>query len=50
MVVLGHVNATGGGPGVFADRQLRLITCDRYDPATGTFDENLVACVTLVTR
>lgn len=95
-MVLGHVNATGGGPGVFADLpvltpgdeirvqradgtqaqfrvthaeryakdafptmrvygttaapQLRLITCDRYDPATGTFDENLVAYATLVTR
>ena len=33
-----------------ADPQLRLIACDRYDPATGTFDENLVAYATLVTR
>lgn len=93
-VVLGHVNASGGGPGVFADLhvltpgdeigvqradgtqaqfrvthaeryaknafptmrvygnttdpQLRLITCDGYDPATGTFDENLVVYATLV--
>ena len=87
-VLLGHVNATGGGPGVFAglrrlrpgdtvevtrrdgttvvfgvDRgeayakddfptlevygntagaELRLITCDGYDPATGTFGDNYV--------
>ena len=87
-VMLGHVNAVGGGPGVFAqlrslaegsevrirradgstatfvvDRgeayskaafptlevygntpgpELRLITCDGYDPATGLFDDNYV--------
>jgi len=87
-VLLGHVNATGGGPGVFADLralvpgdvvevgrqdgstveftveraeqygkdsfptlevygntagpELRLITCDGFDPATGTFDDNYV--------
>ncbi|KUG61806.1 peptidase C60 sortase A and B [Kocuria rosea subsp. polaris] len=87
-VLLGHVNATGGGSGVFAglrglvpgdtveiDREdgstavfvvergeqyaknafptravygntagaeLRLITCDGYDPATGLFDDNYV--------
>jgi sortase (surface protein transpeptidase) len=87
-VLLGHVNATGGGPGVFADlralkngaeikvtredgstarfavyraaaysknsfptlevygntkaSELRLITCDGYDPATGEFDDNYV--------
>ncbi|MFI7583389.1 class F sortase [Kocuria sp. M1N1S27] len=87
-VLLGHVNATDGGPGVFAglrglapgdtveiaradgstavfvvDRgeqyaknafptaavygdtpgaELRLITCDGYDPATGLFDDNYV--------
>ncbi|MFZ3453699.1 class F sortase [Arthrobacter sp. 7Tela_A1] len=87
-VLLGHVNATGGGPGVFADlrslkpgdlievgrddgttavftvdrgeqygkdnfptlevygntdgAELRLITCDGYDPATGEFDDNYV--------
>lgn len=87
-VLLGHVNATGGGPGVFAklrslkpgtpinvqradgstatftvDRgatykkndfptlevygntpgaELRLITCDGYDPTTGLFDDNYV--------
>lgn len=92
-VLLGHVNATGGGPGVFAglhrlvpgDRitvtrrdgsaavftvdaaeryaknafptlrvygntagpELRLITCDGYDPATGSFDENLVVYASL---
>lgn len=86
--MLGHVNATGGGPGVFADlrslapgdlvevqrqdgsvvqftvergeqygkdefptldvygntdgAELRLITCDGFDPATGTFDDNYV--------
>lgn len=87
-VLLGHVNAAGGGPGVFAelrklaigaeisvlrsdgstavftmDRaaayrkndfptievygntagpELRLITCDGYDPATGLFNDNYV--------
>jgi sortase (surface protein transpeptidase) len=87
-VLLGHVNATGGGPGVFADlralkngagitvtradgskatfnvyraagyrknsfptlevygntkaSELRLITCDGYNPATGEFDDNYV--------
>jgi hypothetical protein len=87
-VLLGHVNATDGGPGVFAnlrqlkagdlikvarqdgttsvftfDRadqyskdafptqtvygntegpELRLVTCDGYDPATGLFDDNYV--------
>lgn len=87
-VLLGHVNATDGGPGVFADlrdleagdtikvaredgttavftvdrgeqyakdafptqqvygntagAELRLITCDGYDPATGEFDDNYV--------
>ncbi|MFE4543383.1 class F sortase [Arthrobacter sp. NPDC056727] len=87
-VMLGHVNATDGGPGVFAnlrglrpgaeitvhraDRstavftvtraaaygknnfptfevygntkgpELRLITCDGYDPATGLFNDNYV--------
>jgi hypothetical protein len=87
-VLLGHVNAVGGGPGVFAglrslnpgtpitvrradgsnatftvDRaaayskdnfptvevygntsgaELRLITCDGYDPATGLFNDNYV--------
>lgn len=87
-VVLGHVNAEGGGPGVFADLrklqpgddvevyredgttavfsvqygeqypkdsfptekvygntegpELRLITCDGYDPGTGTFADNYV--------
>ncbi|GAA1763995.1 class F sortase [Kocuria aegyptia] len=87
-VLLGHVNATDGGPGVFAglralapgdtvevaredgstavfvvergeqyDKdafptlavygntegpELRLITCDGYDPATGEFDDNYV--------
>ena len=94
-VLLGHVNATDGGPGVFAglrqlapgdrievaredgttavfavDRgeayakdafptlevygntagpELRLITCDGYDPATGLFDDNYVVYATLVT-
>lgn len=94
-VLLGHVNATGGGPGVFAElrrlrpgdeieigrrdgstavfvvergeayakdgfptlkvygntagAELRLITCDGYDPATGTFDDNYVVYATLVT-
>ncbi|MFF0945416.1 class F sortase [Kocuria sp. CPCC 205300] len=93
-VLLGHVNATGGGPGVFADLhrlvpgdriavaradgstavfavdaveryakdafptlrvygntagpELRLITCDGYDPATGWFAENLVVHASLV--
>jgi sortase (surface protein transpeptidase) len=93
-VLLGHVNATGGGPGVFAelhrltpgDRitvtrqdgsaaafsvdaveryekaafptlrvygntagpELRLITCDGYDPATGSFDANLVVYASLL--
>ncbi|MGX5358474.1 class F sortase [Kocuria sp. KH4] len=93
-VLLGHVNATGGGAGVFADlhrlapgdriavaradgstaefavdaveryakdafptlrvygntagAELRLITCDGYDPATGAFDENLVVHASLV--
>ena len=93
-VLLGHVNATGGGPGVFAelhrltpgDRitvtrqdgsaavfavdaveryekaafptlrvygntagpELRLITCDGYDPATGSFDANLVVHASLL--
>lgn len=92
-VLLGHVNATDGGPGVFAglrglapgdtveigredgstavfvvDRgeqyaknafptravygntagaELRLITCDGYDPATGLFDDNYVVYATL---
>ncbi|MEF3120566.1 class F sortase [Kocuria flava] len=92
-VLLGHVNATGGGPGVFAglrrlvpgdrvevgredgstavftvDRgaqygkdgfptlevygntagaELRLITCDGYDPATGQFDDNYVVYASL---
>ena len=94
-VLLGHVNATGGGPGVFAglralepgDRievaradgttavfavergeqyaknafpthevygdtvgaELRLITCDGYDPATGNFGDNYVVYATLIT-
>lgn len=93
-VLLGHVNATGGGPGVFADlrslqpgdlvevgredgstvqfsveraeqygkdnfptlevygntdnAQLRLITCDGFDPATGTFNDNYVVYAELV--
>lgn len=93
-VLLGHVNATGGGPGVFADlrelepgdeisveredgstavfavdrgelyeknefptqevygntdgAELRLITCDGYNPDTGEFDENYVIYATLV--
>ena len=92
-VLLGHVNATGGGPGVFADLhalhpgdritigradgstavftvdrgeqygkddfptlevygntetpQLRLITCDGFDAATGEFDDNYVVYATL---
>ncbi|MGX5357530.1 class F sortase [Kocuria sp. KH4] len=93
-VLLGHVNATDGGPGVFAglrglapgDRievvrqdggtavfavergeqyakdafptlsvygntegpELRLITCDGYDPATGLFDDNYVVYARLL--
>ncbi|MFF0991291.1 class F sortase [Kocuria nitroreducens] len=93
-VLLGHVNATGGGPGIFADLralepgdrvevarqdgttavfavdrgeqygkddfptlevygntegpELRLITCDGYDPATGEFDDNYVVYASLV--
>ncbi|KRF05179.1 peptidase C60 sortase A and B [Arthrobacter sp. Soil782] len=93
-VLLGHVNATGGGPGVFADlralkagdlievkredgsiatfavtkgeqypkddfptqkvygntegAELRLITCDGYDPETGLFDDNYVVYAELV--
>ncbi len=92
-VLLGHVNAVGGGPGVFAElrsltpgapitvqradgstatftvdraaayrkndfptlevygntsaAELRLITCDGYDPATGLFDDNYVVYATL---
>jgi sortase (surface protein transpeptidase) len=94
-VLLGHVNAYGNGPGVFAglrqlkagdiieiaredgttatfsvDRaeayskatfptqavygntagaELRLITCDGYDPVTGEFDDNYVVYAKLVT-
>lgn len=93
-IILGHVNATDGGPGVFAglreldtedlievaradgstavfrftegeqyskstfpsDRvygnvpgaELRLITCDGYNPDTGTFDDNYVVYAELV--
>lgn len=93
-VLLGHVNAVGGGPGVFADlrrlkggdtievtradgktaifeiyrgeqfakdafpsqtvygdtegSELRVITCDGYDPATGLFDDNYVVFAKLV--
>lgn len=93
-ILLGHVNATGGGPGVFADlrsleagdeinvvredgttavfavdrgeqymkdnfptlevygntdaAELRLITCDGYNPDTGEFDDNYVVYATLV--
>lgn len=93
-VLLGHVNATDGGPGVFADlrslkagdridvkradgstaafevtrgeqypkdrfptatvygytagSELRLITCDGYDPATGLFDDNYVIFAKLI--
>ncbi|WP_026531496.1 class F sortase [Arthrobacter sp. H41] len=93
-VLLGHVNATDGGPGVFADlrklkagdtidvlredgtiatftvdrgeqyakdefptqkvygntegSELRLITCDGYDPDTGEFDDNYVVYAKLV--
>ena len=92
-VFLGHVNAVGGGPGIFAglrqvrpgDRievtrgdgstvvftvwtaeqyakdafptqkvygntagpELRLITCDGYDPKTGEFDDNYVVYAAL---
>ena len=92
-VILGHVNAEGGGPGIFADLrklqpgddvevtredgstavfsveygeqspkdsfptekvygntegpELRLITCDGFDPATGTFDDNYVVYASL---
>lgn len=92
-VLLGHVNAVGGGPGVFAglrnlrpgDRvevarrdgtvaaftvvrgeqfrkdafptqtvygntkgsELRVITCDGYNPATGEFEDNYVVFATL---
>ena len=94
-VLLGHVNAVGGGPGVFAglralragaeisvlradgstaiftmDRaaayskeafptlevygntpgpELRLITCDGYDPSTGLFNDNYVVFAKLKT-
>jgi sortase (surface protein transpeptidase) len=93
-IFLGHVNATDGGPGVFADlrslnpgdtvevaredgstatfavdrgeayakddfptlqvygntddAELRLITCDGYDPATGLFEDNYVVYASLV--
>lgn len=93
-VLLGHVNATDGGPGVFAElrslkpgdridvqradgstasfevlrgeqypkdnfptavvygytpsAELRLITCDGYDAATGLFDDNYVVFARLV--
>lgn len=93
-VMLGHVNATDGGKGVFADlrsltsgdrmnviredgttavfefqrgeayqkdefptltvygntpgSELRLITCDGYNPETGAFDDNYVVYATLV--
>lgn len=93
-VFLGHVNAEGGGPGIFADLrrlapgdqinvlredgstavfavqaaeqyakdtfptqrvygntagpELRLITCDGYDPKTGRFDDNYVVYARLV--
>ena len=92
-VFLGHVNAEGGGPGIFADLrrlaagdrinvrredgstavfavhaaeqyakdafptqkvygntagpELRLITCDGYDPKTGRFDDNYVVYAAL---
>ncbi|WP_235830793.1 class F sortase [Arthrobacter cheniae] len=95
-VLLGHVNATDGGPGIFADlrdlttgdtievlrddgstatftfdrgeqypknefptqtvygnttgSELRLITCDGYDPDTGEFDDNYVIYATLITQ
>lgn len=94
-VLYGHVNATDGGPGVFADlrnlkdgdsikvtrkdgttavfqfdrgeqylkaafptekvygntegSELRLITCDGYDPKTGEFDDNYVVYAKLIT-
>lgn len=94
-VLLGHVNAVGGGPGVFADlrnlkpgvpvivkradgstatfsvyraaeyrkndfptlevygntagAELRLITCDGYDRATGEFNDNYVVYAKLKT-
>ena len=93
-VLLGHVNAEGGGPGIFADLrrlrsgdtveitrqdgstavfavrsgeqypkdefptakvygntagpELRLITCDGYDPKTGHFDDNYVVYAAMV--
>ncbi len=93
-VLLGHVNATDGGPGIFADlrklkagdtievarkdgttavftfergeqyskdafptekvygntegSELRLITCDGFDPETGEFDDNYVVYAKLV--
>ncbi|WP_431814241.1 class F sortase [Kocuria sp. cx-455] len=93
-MLLGHVNATGGGPEVFADLhalvpgdgirvdredgshamfvveaveryakdtfptlrvygntagpELRLITCDGYDPHSGAFNDNLVVYAKLV--
>ena len=93
-VIYGHVNATDGGSGVFADlrslvkgnlvritrgdgttavfatdrgeqyskaafptekvygntegAELRLITCDGYDPKTGEFDDNYVVYAKLV--
>lgn len=93
-VLLGHVNATGGGPGVFADLralqpgdrisivredgttavfavdrgeqygktdfptlevygnteqpELRLITCDGFDAASGEFEDNYVVYATLI--
>lgn len=93
-VLLGHVNATDGGKGVFADlrtlkagdriditredgttavfefqrgeayqkdefptlrvygntpgSEVRLITCDGYNPDTGEFDDNYVVYATLV--
>jgi sortase (surface protein transpeptidase) len=95
-VMLGHVNATDGGPGVFADLralktgtgitvqrtdgsraiftvtraaaykknsfptlevygntngpELRLITCDGYNPSTGLFDDNYVVYAKLKTK
>lgn len=93
-ILLGHVNATDGGPGIFAGlrglapgdtievtredgttavfavergeqypknsfptltvygntegAELRLITCDGYDAATGEFDDNYVVYANLV--
>ena len=32
-----------------AGAELRLITCDGYDPATGLFDDNYVVYATLAT-